>query len=116
MRLPATIHETLQLPDVKFFPNVNSFLKVLSALPALRFDHDGEAEPASQRLRAYLDATPAAQRNRSMAVLYINAHVKHDLDVMVDQYCRLYPEDEAGEAEPEPEPEPAGEAAHTNAT
>lgn len=33
-------------------------------------------------------------------MLNINTHVKHDLDVMVDKYCRLYPEDDP-EAESE---------------
>ncbi|CAG6001679.1 unnamed protein product [Menidia menidia] len=93
VRLPTTIHETLQLPDVKFFPNVNSFLKVLSTLPVLKLE-DGRSEAASERLRAYLERTPAPQWNRSLAVLHVNTHVKHDLDVMVDKYCRLYPEDD----------------------
>ncbi|TNN59869.1 repressor of the inhibitor of the protein kinase [Liparis tanakae] len=93
VRLPTTIHETLQLPDVKFFPNVDSFLKVLSALPVLKLE-DNKSEKASDRLQAYLDGVPATQWNRSLAMLNINTHVKHDLDVMVDKYCRLYPEDD----------------------
>ncbi|XP_017292692.1 THAP domain containing 12b [Kryptolebias marmoratus] len=99
VRLPTTIQETLQLPDVKFFPNVNSFLKVLSTLPALKLE-DGRGAAASRRLRAYLDGVPPRQRNKSLAVLHVNTHVKHDLDVMVDQYCRLYPEEDT-EAESE---------------
>lgn len=93
VRLPTTIHETLQLPDVKFFPNVNSFLKVLSTLPVLKLE-DSENDKASDRLQAYLDSMPAKQWNKSLAMLNINTHVKHDLDVMVDKYCRLYPEDD----------------------
>uniref|UniRef100_UPI003AAFADFA THAP domain containing 12b isoform X1 n=1 Tax=Centroberyx gerrardi TaxID=166262 RepID=UPI003AAFADFA len=103
VRLPTTIHETLQLPDVKFFPNVNSFLKVLSTLPVLKLE-DNSVETASERLQAYMDSTPVKHRSKSLAVLNVNAHVKHDLDVMVDKYCRLYPEDE-----PEAESEPAAE-------
>ncbi|XP_061638444.1 THAP domain containing 12b isoform X2 [Phyllopteryx taeniolatus] len=103
VRLPTTVHETLQLPDIKFFPNVNAFLKVLSTLPVLRMEeHQGAT--AGERLRAYLDAVPAKLWNRSLAVLNVNAHVKPDLDVMVDKYCRLYPEDDTElEAEPEEE-------------
>lgn len=101
VRLPSTIHETLQLPDVKFFPNVNSFLKVLSTLPVLKLE-DNKGDTASERLQAYLDNVPAQQWNKSLAMLNINTHVKHDLDVMVDKYCRLYPEDDP-EAEAEPE-------------
>ncbi|XP_030601283.1 THAP domain containing 12b [Archocentrus centrarchus] len=93
VRLPTTIHETLQLPDVKFFPNVNSFLKVLSTLPVLKLE-DHKSDTASGRLQAYLDSMPAQQWNKSLAMLNVNTHVKHDLDVMVDKYCRLYPEDD----------------------
>ena len=101
VRLPTTIHETLQLPDVKFFPNVNSFLKVLSALPALKLE-DNKSDTASDRLQAYLDSMSSKQWNKSLAMLNVNTHVKHDLDVMVDKYCRLYPEDDP-EAETESE-------------
>lgn len=93
VRLPTTIQETLQLPDVKFFPNVNAFLKVLSTLPALKLE-DVKHPTASDRLQAYLENVPPKQRNKSLAVLHINSHVKQDLEVMVDQYCRLYPEDD----------------------
>lgn len=103
VRLPTTIHETLQLPDVKFFPNVNSFLKVLSTLPALKLEDD-KSDTASLRLRAYLGSVPSQQWNKSLVMLNINTHVKHDLDVMVDKYCRLYPEDDP-EAEAEAESE-----------
>ncbi|KAM3875135.1 THAP domain containing 12b [Diretmus argenteus] len=102
VRLPTTIHETLQLPDVKFFPNVNSFLKVLSTLPVLKLE-DSNVDIASARLQAYLESTPVKHQCKSLAVLNVNAHVKHDLDVMVDKYCRLYPEDEP-EVEAESEP------------
>lgn len=91
VRLPTTIHETLQLPDIKYFPNVNSFLKVLSTLPVLKLE-DGNT--ASERLQVYLSSVPAKHWNKSLAVLNVNTHVKHDLDVMVDKYCRLYPEDD----------------------
>ncbi|XP_070827346.1 THAP domain containing 12b [Chaetodon trifascialis] len=101
VRLPTTIHETLQLPDVKFFPNVNSFLKVLSTLPVLKLQ-DNKSATASERLQAYLDSMSPKQWNKSLAMLNINTHVKHDLDVMVDKYCRLYPEDDP-EAEAESE-------------
>lgn len=93
VRLPTTIHETLQLPDARFFPNVNAFLKVLSTLPVLSLE-DSKSDTACKRLQAYLDSMPAKQWNKSLAMLNVNTHVKHDLDVMVDKYCRLYPEDD----------------------
>ncbi|KAM8904353.1 THAP domain containing 12b isoform 2-T3 [Spinachia spinachia] len=96
VRLPTTIHETLQLPDVKFFPNVNAFLKVLSALPVLKLE-DNISDKASERLQSHLDGVPAKQWNKSLAMLSVNTHVKHDLDVMVDKYCRLYSEEDPEE-------------------
>nr|XP_029137122.1 52 kDa repressor of the inhibitor of the protein kinase-like isoform X2 [Labrus bergylta] len=108
VRLPTTIHETLQLPDVKFFPNVNSFLKVLSTLPVLKLE-DNKSDTASKRLQTYLSNVPSKQWNKSLSMLNINTHVKHDLDVMVDKYCRLYPEDDP-EAEAEAEAEGEAEA------
>ncbi|XP_028319758.1 THAP domain containing 12b isoform X2 [Gouania willdenowi] len=93
VRLPTTIHETLQLPDVKFFPNVNTFLKVLSTLPVLKLE-EKKGESASDRLQAYLSSVPKKQWNRGLAMLFVNTHVKHDLDVMVEKYCPLYLEDD----------------------
>lgn len=108
VRLPTTIQETLQLPDVKFFPNVNAFLKMLSTLPVLKLDCK-EGDTASERLQAYFDSVPPKQWNKSLAMLSVNTQVNCDLDVMVDKYCRLYPEDEQ-EAEAETEMETEAEA------
>ncbi|XP_035648147.1 52 kDa repressor of the inhibitor of the protein kinase-like [Oncorhynchus keta] len=94
VRLPATIHETLQLSDVKFFPNVNCFLKVLTTLPVLMLEDSNSSETSRKRLQTYFSDTPIKHRCKGLAVLHINSHVKHDLDVMVDKYCRLHPEDE----------------------
>lgn len=105
--LPNTIHETLQLPDVNFFPNVNTFLKVLSALPVLKLVDNNNA--AVERFQAYFNNLTPSQWNKSLAMLNINTHVKYDLDVMVDKYCRLYPEeDPGGDAEEGTEVEPKG--------
>lgn len=92
--LPNTIHDTLQLPDVNFFPNVNTFLKVLSTLPVLKLADNNNS--AVERFKAYFTNLAPSQWNKSLAMLNINTHVKYDLDVMVDKYCRLYPEEDPG--------------------
>lgn len=89
VRLPATIHDTLQLSDVKFFPNVNAFLKVLSTLPVLRL-RDGPGETSPQRLQAYLESTPVGRRCTRMALLNINYHLVSDLDQLVEEYSKLH--------------------------
>lgn len=92
--LPNTIHDTLQLPDVNFFPNVNTFLKVLSTLPVLKLADNNNS--AVERFKAYFTNLAPSQWNKSLAMLNINTHVKYDLDVMVDKYCRLYSEEDPG--------------------
>ncbi|XP_036381144.1 52 kDa repressor of the inhibitor of the protein kinase-like [Megalops cyprinoides] len=91
--LPSTIYDTLQLSEVKFFPNVYSFLKVLCTLPVLNLQNT-KSETARKRLRAYLADTPVSHRSKSLALLNINYDIKHDLDFMVDSYTKLYPEKE----------------------
>ncbi|XP_023647922.1 52 kDa repressor of the inhibitor of the protein kinase-like isoform X1 [Paramormyrops kingsleyae] len=91
--LPSTIQETLQLSEVKFFPNVHAFLKVLCTLPVLRLESP-KCETARKRMNAYLADTPINQRSKSLALLNINYDIKYDLDVMVDTYNKLYPERE----------------------
>ncbi|XP_076875563.1 THAP domain containing 12a [Brachyhypopomus gauderio] len=93
--LPATIYETLQLSDVKFFPNVCALLKVLCCLPVLSLAD--RCSSARRRLTAYLQDTPAKHRNRSLAVFNINCGVGPDLDLMVETYLKMYPNKEPTE-------------------
>ncbi|XP_066518644.1 THAP domain containing 12b [Hoplias malabaricus] len=90
--LPSTILETLQHSDVKFFPNVNSFLKILASLPVFKLGGD-QGETGQKRLQAYLLDTPISHRSKSLAMLNINYHIKMNLDEMVECYIRSFPED-----------------------
>ncbi|XP_037403463.1 THAP domain containing 12a isoform X3 [Pygocentrus nattereri] len=92
--LPSTIYETLQLSDVKFFPNVCALLKVLSCLPVLSLPDD-RCSTARRRLMAYLQDTPAKHRNKSLAMFNIGCG--HDLDLMVETYLKMYPDKESTE-------------------
>lgn len=91
VNLPCTILETLQHSDVKFFPNVNAFLRILASLPVLTFGCEGGT--GHKRLQAYLSDTPVKHRSKSLAVLNINYHIKIDLDEMVECYIKSYPEE-----------------------
>ncbi|XP_038861403.1 52 kDa repressor of the inhibitor of the protein kinase-like [Salvelinus namaycush] len=93
--LPSTVHETLQLAEVKFFPNVLAFLRVLCNLPVLSLDVDGDA--SRKRFQMYLENTPDKHRSKSLAFLNIHYNARHDLDVMVDSYIKMYPENESHE-------------------
>lgn len=93
VNLPCTIHETLQHSDVKFFPNVNAFLRILASFPVLTFG--GQGGTGQKRLQAYLSDTPVRHRSKSLAVLNINYHIKIDLDEMIECYIKSYPEEES---------------------
>ncbi|XP_030648517.1 THAP domain containing 12a [Chanos chanos] len=100
--LPSSIYETLQLSDVKFFPNVCAFLKVLCILPVLAFE-DEKCAVARKRLNAYLEDTPVNHRSKSLSLLNINYDARYDLDMMVETYVRMFPEKEEVEGLPEKE-------------
>lgn len=91
--LPTTIYETLQLSDVKFFPNVCALLKVLHCLPVLELGPQ-EGGTARQRLAVYLQDTLPRHRNKTLALFNINCTVRVELDSMVEVYLRAYPENE----------------------
>ncbi|KAK6322385.1 hypothetical protein J4Q44_G00071770 [Coregonus suidteri] len=90
--LPSTVHETLQLAEVKFFPNVLAFLRVLGNLPVLGLE-DGDA--SRKRFQMYLENTPDKHRSKSLAFLNIHYNARHDLDFMVDSYIKMYPHNES---------------------
>ncbi|XP_028904329.1 52 kDa repressor of the inhibitor of the protein kinase [Ornithorhynchus anatinus] len=100
IELPGTVRDALHLPDIKFFPNVYALLKVLCILPLMRVEPERGAG-GRRRLRAYLRHTLTAQRCGSMALLNINLDIKHDLDLMVDTYIKLYPAKAEGSEGPE---------------
>ncbi|XP_057612534.1 52 kDa repressor of the inhibitor of the protein kinase isoform X2 [Chionomys nivalis] len=89
IELPSTIYEALHLPDIKFFPNVYALLKVLCILPVMKVENE-RYENGRKRLKAYLRNTLTDQRSSNLALLNINFDIKHDLDLMVDTYIKLY--------------------------
>ncbi|CAD7671750.1 unnamed protein product [Nyctereutes procyonoides] len=89
IELPSTIYETLHLPDIKFFPNVYALLKVLCILPVMKVENE-RYEDGQKCLKAYLRNTLTEQRSSNLALLNINFYIKHDLDLMVDTYIKLY--------------------------
>ncbi|XP_067841750.1 52 kDa repressor of the inhibitor of the protein kinase-like isoform X2 [Heptranchias perlo] len=91
VELPSTIFDTLRHPDIKFFPNVYTLLKIISNLPIIKLETD-KCEIGRKRLKAYLKVTPVEERTSSLALIHINYDAKHDYDMMVDTYAKLYPE------------------------
>uniref|UniRef100_A0A2K6LK71 HAT C-terminal dimerisation domain-containing protein n=2 Tax=Rhinopithecus TaxID=542827 RepID=A0A2K6LK71_RHIBE len=89
IELPSTIHEALHLPDMKFFPNVYALLKVLCILPVMKVENE-QYENGRKHLKAYLRIILTDQRLSNLALLNINFDIKHNLDLMVDTYIKLY--------------------------
>ncbi|XP_053312687.1 52 kDa repressor of the inhibitor of the protein kinase [Spea bombifrons] len=91
VELPSDIYESLHLPDIKFFPNVYALLKALCVLPVFKLENESYVIRRS-RLKAYLEGTPAEQRSSHLALVHVNNDARHDLDLMVDTYIKLYAE------------------------
>uniref|UniRef100_A0A452U8K3 HAT C-terminal dimerisation domain-containing protein n=1 Tax=Ursus maritimus TaxID=29073 RepID=A0A452U8K3_URSMA len=88
IELPSKIYETLYLPDINF-PNVYALLKVLCILPVMKVENE-HYENEQKCLKAYLRNTLTDQRLSNLALLNMNFDAKHNLDIMVDTYIKLY--------------------------
>ncbi|XP_040038616.2 THAP domain containing 12a isoform X2 [Gasterosteus aculeatus] len=89
---PSNLQETLQLPDVKFFPNMLAILKLIGILPTLGLA-DGY-DVAYKRYKMYIENTPDQFKSKSLALLNVNYDLGCDLDSMVDVYMKTYPDSE----------------------
>ncbi|TNN76913.1 repressor of the inhibitor of the protein kinase [Liparis tanakae] len=89
---PSTLHETLQLSDLKFFPNMQAVLRLIGILPTLALE-DG-CDVAYKRFQLYMENTPDKLKSKSLALLNMNYDVGLDLDSMVEVYINMYPDRE----------------------
>ncbi|KAM9846347.1 THAP domain containing 12a [Aulostomus maculatus] len=89
---PSSLHETLQLADVKFFPNMLAILRLISILPTLA--PEGYSDVAYQRFKTYMENTPDALKSKGLALLNVNNDVGCDLDSMIEVYMKTYPSGE----------------------
>ncbi|KAM8899798.1 THAP domain containing 12a isoform 2-T2 [Spinachia spinachia] len=87
---PSNVHDTLQLPDVKFFPNMLAILRLIGILPTLAVA-DG-CDVAYKRFKTYMENVPDQFKSRSLALLNVNYDVGWNLDSMVDVYMKTYPD------------------------
>lgn len=88
--LPSSLCETLQLADVKFFPNMLAVLRLISILPTLVLEDSSDV--AHKRFRMYIENMPDKFKSKSLALLNINYDVAFDLDWMVEFYMKTYPQ------------------------
>ncbi|KAM9348651.1 52 kDa repressor of the inhibitor of the protein kinase-like [Symphorus nematophorus] len=90
--LPTNLRETLQLADVKFFPNMLAVLRLVSILPTLALEDSSDV--AYKRFQMYIENTPDKFKSKSLALLNMNYDVGYDLDAVVEVYMKTYPETE----------------------
>ncbi|XP_042355630.1 THAP domain containing 12a [Plectropomus leopardus] len=90
--LPSDLRETLQLPDVKFFPNMLTVLRRIGLLPTLALEDS--CDVAYKRFQTYMENTAEKFRSKSLALLNMNHDVGYDLDSLVDVYMKTYPDRE----------------------
>ncbi|XP_033955806.1 uncharacterized protein [Pseudochaenichthys georgianus] len=92
--LPTTVFATLKIPDIGFYPNVQSLLRVLGTVPCVNAEADvyGQYHMVLERCHSYLKDTPEDQRKCSMAYVYVNQDVHFNVEQIVDSYVQKHPD------------------------
>uniref|UniRef100_A0A1A7YGM1 Protein-kinase, interferon-inducible double stranded RNA dependent inhibitor, repressor of (P58 repressor) a n=1 Tax=Iconisemion striatum TaxID=60296 RepID=A0A1A7YGM1_9TELE len=86
---PSSLHGTMQLADVKYFPNMFAILSILSVLPSLALEDS--CDVAYKHFKVYLENTPDKFRSKSLALLNLSYDVDFDLDTMVEMHLEMFP-------------------------
>lgn len=87
---PSSLQDTLQLADVKFFPNVLAALRLVSILPTLALEDSSDM--AFKRFQMFKESMPDGHKSKGLSLLNINYNVGFDLDSMVEIYQKTFPE------------------------
>lgn len=92
--LPTTVFATLKIPDIGFYPNVQSLLRVLGTVPCVNAEADvyGQYHMVLERCQSYLKETVDDQRQCSMAFVYVNQDVHFSVEKMVETYVQKHPD------------------------
>lgn len=85
----STIQDTLQLADMKFFPNMLAVFRQLAILPCLPLE--STCNVVYKRFKSYMENVPDKLKSKSIAFMNINSHVQCDLDSMVELYIKNDP-------------------------
>ncbi|XP_035391302.1 uncharacterized protein si:dkey-250d21.1 isoform X2 [Electrophorus electricus] len=92
--LPTTVFATLKIPDIGFYPNVQSLLRVLGSIPCINADADvyGQYDMVLDRYHSYMREVPAEMRLCNMAFVYVNQDVHFSIEDMVQSYVDSHPD------------------------
>ncbi|XP_029957481.1 52 kDa repressor of the inhibitor of the protein kinase-like isoform X2 [Salarias fasciatus] len=86
----SNVQETLQVADVKFFPNMLAVLRLVSITPTLALQESSDV--AFRRFKTYMETMPDKLKSKSLAVLNLNHDVGLDVDSLVETHAQTYPD------------------------
>lgn len=89
--IPATIFQTLRLPLMQYFGNINALLRIMSVLPSTALDDCGVAM-RHKKFQDYLRNSNPQNRSPSLAMLQVSTDFSRDLDHMVNQCLKVTPQ------------------------
>ncbi len=84
--LPTSVFATLKIPDIGFYPNVQSLLRVLGTIPCVRAESDvyGHYDMVLDRYQSYMKEVKVEKRLSNMAFVYVNQDVHVSIEEMVE--------------------------------
>ncbi|KAL4608743.1 hypothetical protein GN956_G24848 [Arapaima gigas] len=88
--IPSTIFQTLRLPVMQYFGNINTLLRIMCVLPSTALENCGESMP-HKVFQDYLKETPSKDRSPFLAMLHVGTNFSRDLDRMVTQCMKITP-------------------------
>ncbi|XP_033833935.1 uncharacterized protein si:dkey-250d21.1 [Periophthalmus magnuspinnatus] len=88
---PGSLFQTLRLPLMQYFGNINVLLKIMSVLPSTALEDCGVVM-RHKRFLDYLRSTDPQDRTPCLALLQVSADFSRDLDRMVTQCLKSTPQ------------------------
>lgn len=88
--IPNTIFQTLRLPVMQYFGNINTLLRIMSVLPSTTLEYCGEAL-RHKVFQDYIRETSIKDRSPCLAMLKVGTNFSRDLDRMVAQCLKITP-------------------------
>lgn len=82
----SNIQDTLQLADMKFFPNMLAVFRQLAILPCLSLASTSNG--VYKRFKSFMETVPDHLKSKSIAFLNINSNVQCDLDAVIELYLK----------------------------
>lgn len=89
--IPATIFNTLRLPIMQYFGNINTLLRIMSVLPSTALEDCGVIL-RYLRFQEYLRNTDGTDRSPCLAMLQVSTDFSRDLEHMVTQCLKVTPQ------------------------